>query len=741
LYAMNIDFYLDSNYDKNFEYHIYLRIKQRSAQIKVSIGEKVKKKDWDTREQRVKSSCYNHRFLNNYLKYLKEETQKFLEKTSAAKLTDKNIKDKIATLVKTHKASTEKTILCEDEYYANKERVTFVDLFAGAGGFSEGFLQAEANNKIFDFLLANDINENCELTHRVRYNYQLGLDAEFITQDISEPTFLDNLLKKIENKQVDVVCGGPPCQSFSLAGKRKKFDKKDDLFYHYLKVIRQLRPKYFVMENVKGILTKEGGKIREMILKEIKSIIDLKEFPTFLAFVSDLKKTFRDKTFIIECYLLRLQFESATDSKLSDLKDKYIDQLESKFKAITPKIVDYKTSKTNPNILTIRHGFNLLQRDKELEYIRKKVIVEKAHNDLDNDLFVEDFDQFLTSINPSNIVDKITLAFSKINPPDSFKKDVQEIITALEVYTSTFDDCVQELKKFSKETKTESEFDNILESIRLYRINDPFIALASNYGVPQNRERVLFIGCRKDQKLFSQVPPSVKLSDRVTVFEALHDLDFINNDEEVSDYETVDIKSKYNGEANKMLSLLKKRSIDGDPRTGALTFAEWSRKGRLNGRFRIKPPVYVRNFNEYREIELMPAKTLQNHKTSNQNDEVLKRLKTIHSEGDYDLAKEKLKELGLESDKRNYNVLIADSQSPTVMTIPDDYIHYYSPRALTVREMARLQSFDDSFVFQGKRTTGGDKRKSEVPQYTLVGNAVPPLMARAIAMEILRRIN
>ena len=54
--------------------------------------------------------------------------------------------------------------------------------------------------------------------------------------------------------------------------------------------------------------------------------------------------------------------------------------------------------------------------------------------------------------------------------------------------------------------------------------------------------------------------------------------------------------------------------------------------------------------------------------------------------------------------------------------------------------MARLQSFDDSFVFQGKRSTGGDKRKSEVPQYTLVGNAVPPLMARAIAMEILKQI-
>ena len=70
------------------------------------------------------------------------------------------------------------------------------------------------------------------------------------------------------------------------------------------------------------------------------------------------------------------------------------------------------------------------------------------------------------------------------------------------------------------------------------------------------------------------------------------------------------------------------------------------------------------------------------------------------------------------------------------MTISDDYIHYAKPRSLTVREMARLQSFDDSFVFQGKRSTGGNKRKFEVPQFTLVGNAVPPLMAKALAEKI-----
>ena len=109
---------------------------------------------------------------------------------------------------------------------------------------------------------------------------------------------------------------------------------------------------------------------------------------------------------------------------------------------------------------------------------------------------------------------------------------------------------------------------------------------------------------------------------------------------------------------------------------------------------------------------------------------------------DYDeQTKKVLKSQGLDSDKRNYNVLNPETQSPTVMTMPDDFIHYSAYRALTVREMARLQSFDDAFVFQGKRSTGGDKRKVEIPQYTLVGNAVPPLMARAIAQSILENIH
>ncbi len=76
--------------------------------------------------------------------------------------------------------------------------------------------------------------------------------------------------------------------------------------------------------------------------------------------------------------------------------------------------------------------------------------------------------------------------------------------------------------------------------------------------------------------------------------------------------------------------------------------------------------------------------------------------------------------------------------APAALSIPDDACHYDKNelRVLTVREMARIQSFPDNFVFRSKVTTGGQMRKFEVPQYTQVGNAVPPLLGVAIGKVV-----
>lgn len=89
--------------------------------------------------------------------------------------------------------------------------------------------------------------------------------------------------------------------------------------------------------------------------------------------------------------------------------------------------------------------------------------------------------------------------------------------------------------------------------------------------------------------------------------------------------------------------------------------------------------------------------------------------------------------------KRALRVLDPDRPSPTVTSMPDDLLHYGEPRTLTVRENARLQAFPDWFSFKGKYTTGGHLRKKEVPRFTQVANAVPPLVARAIG-ELLQEL-
>jgi DNA (cytosine-5)-methyltransferase 1 len=91
------------------------------------------------------------------------------------------------------------------------------------------------------------------------------------------------------------------------------------------------------------------------------------------------------------------------------------------------------------------------------------------------------------------------------------------------------------------------------------------------------------------------------------------------------------------------------------------------------------------------------------------------------------LNAEQRKEFGV--GKSTLRVLNPDTPAPTITSLPDDLLHYSEPRTLTVRENARLQTFPDWFVFRGKYTTGGDRRAREVPRFTQVANAVPPLLA------------
>jgi DNA (cytosine-5)-methyltransferase 1 len=392
---------------------------------------------------------------------------------------------------------------------------TFLDLFSGAGGFTEGFLLAGTANSRFRLVGASDIHRHAQLTHVNRFRKQLKIDYPFLLADMSKKDFTQRLLSllspHVKKLNVDIIIGGPPCQGFALFGKRNEDDPRNNLFQHYLNVITQLRPKYFVMENVPG---------------------------------------------------LTLMYQGKTVNKIHEL-------------------------------------------------------------------------------------------VSKMGP-----------------------------------TK--------------YGINGPIMINAAWYGIPQLRERVIFIGHRNDMRPINTIPKGSN-GRFLSAKEAIGDLAFLKPWESTGEY-----NKKY-------------RAVT--------PYQRESRKGRLFTKLKIEQEQHI----------------LTNHEAARHSPDVIARFAVMEPGKGLDSVPRNLWNAYLSSSKKWCVRLDPKKPSFTIVTLPDDFVHYQQPRILTVREMARLQSFDDTFEFLGPRSTGGGgrgnkKRNQELPQYTQVGNAVPPLMARAIGDLILRAL-
>jgi DNA (cytosine-5)-methyltransferase 1 len=126
---------------------------------------------------------------------------------------------------------------------------TVVDLFCGAGGLTQGFKDAKLDNFSFKIVAAVDIWSRAVETYKLNHP-----EVKVIQGDIRDPEVKEKL-KKITDGHVDVVIGGPPCEAFSLAGKRDPMDPRARLFYDYVDIVKELNPYMFLMENVKGILS------------------------------------------------------------------------------------------------------------------------------------------------------------------------------------------------------------------------------------------------------------------------------------------------------------------------------------------------------------------------------------------------------------------------------------------------------------------------------------------------------
>lgn len=459
-----------------------------------------------------------------------------------------------------------------------------IDLFCGAGGMSEGILQAG-----FHIVFSSDKSIEASKTYINRHK-QLGLingeNTCFKTIDIKDMTgklVLDSIskLKLFKNKKdlkIDAIFGGPPCQSFSTAGLRKKDDPRNLLFKEYLRVISEVSPNYVVLENVVGIL-------------DIK--LD--------GFISYSGEKYKDEVKITEI-------------------------LEKEFNELGYKIKNYG-----------------LKRDGNIDF--KKLILDAS-----------DFGV------PQKRKRMILLAYKKNmkEPSDISEFKSKEKISVKEALTDLIVDNKLRKKKM-EELKKENKLRYIKDSISGRTPN--FIT-----GTPVSLSNKLqniklsknFLHIKERFTLFREGESSKKVKDR--------------------------IKEEGFENINKISSLI--------------------------------------------EITYTKAADIFNYSDISQYKKDLNNITMKNKE-------EKKNLLDLILSKKNIRIrLNSEEPSRTVVTLPDDYISPFENRFFSVREMARLQSFDDSFIFLGKRTTGGSKRKSEVPQYTQVGNAVPPLLAKAIAMSI-----
>jgi DNA (cytosine-5)-methyltransferase 1 len=389
---------------------------------------------------------------------------------------------------------------------------TFIDLFCGAGGFTEGFLLAGDGLSGFQLVAASDVSPMTRLTYEGRFRDQLHLPHSYVATDATGPGFADSILQAVIEATgaatVDVICGGPPCQGFSVFGARNEHDPRNDLSLSYLQVIEKLQPRYFVMENVVGLVKMYNGKA----------------------------------------------------------------------------------------VQRLRGGVSSLSGG--------------------------------------------------------------------------------------------------------YTLAGPIKINAADFGVPQIRERVLFIGARSDMPPIACVPPTHEPSSYVTVGQAIGDLAFLRPWETAGAYDPGCL-----------------------PQTA---YQRESRRGRL-----------------FAKLGIAADPTLHNHEAARHTPAVLARFSVLRKGQGLESVPRLLWERHLKT-KKKWAVRLDDGKpSYTVVTIADDLVHSVWPRTLTVRELARLQSFDDTFVFMGPRATGGGgagnrKRAVEVPQFSQVGNAVPPLMAKGIAAAILR---
>ncbi|GAA4811999.1 DNA cytosine methyltransferase [Litoribaculum gwangyangense] len=260
-------------------------------------------------------------------------------------------------------------------------------------------------------------------------------------------------------------------------------------------------------------------------------------------------------------------------------------------------------------------------------------------------------------------------------------------------FTQKFDKNKIKGKIYSEYVTNALEYDSPKGDFQGYKVEGKLIDF-SEFGIPQKRTRFILVGVRKD--IANQVTPNgffEKIQKQKETFLIKKGIGLTNSLEDaISDLLKI----------NEVVS----------PDTKSFTAG-------LYNPIQSKYQKLLRG-----EVD---SKIPDSHRFAKHSEDTLRKFEFIlqNAEKNKTLSNELKERFNLK--KRTVIPLSGQTPTPTITTLPDDYIHYCEPRIFTVREYARIQSFNDWYEFKGKYTTGGKRRTQEVPRYSQIGNAIPPL--------------
>ena len=527
-----------------------------------------------------------------------------------------------------------------------------VDLFAGAGGLSLGFMQT----KKYDIKVAFENNPAMQKTYKKNH---MGVD---VRDDVCLADY-DDIQKKYGG--IDVVIGGPPCQGFSNANRQKNhaISQNNMLVKQYIRAIRELSPKAFVMENVSML----RSDVHRFYLDEADNELFGQE--KYEIHMQNTKLVLLDKAYMFDCAKTIARSPSAITANIWP-EDCYVSLN-----------VVYKMSKNHQKLLK-----TLKKHKKKLLEYADVYADEGEKNDIEsNDIALRSYEAFSA----------IKQFFDEKLEADKLKDVIEPAIMIQRMLSKSkeiFDNHLVVDKCDYAENgdlvayiKSYAVFDYLKALLGTdsngYEINQDVLC-AADFGAPQKRKRFIVIGIKKSLTDTVQLPIGIfSEKDYRTVQDAIGDLQNVPTVTDVAE----DI---------------------GTPLKKADDISELGKS-------------------------LRDTDTLFNHIITKTRETAMERFKAIKQGENFHSLNDSLKTNTYTDANRTQNTiylrLAYNQPSGTVVNVRKSmWIHPELNRAISIREAARLQTFPDSFIFCGSK----DK------QYQQVGNAVPPIMAKAIAEKL-----